>query len=127
MPNMMINNNSFPEDEEWLKGFKMSIEEINNNNDKEASNHGSKLSVFFKTTHGINHTMIYNYGTTIDKMLEKYLKRVGKSYLYGKDNKICFLFNAIKIRFGDQTPIEEYFKCFANPHVVVYVDSEVIG
>ena len=122
MPNMMVNNNSNLEDEEWLKGFKSAVEEINNIN-KEARR--SKINVIFKTTQGTTHTMVYNYGTTIDKMLEKYLIRVGKSHLYGdKDNKICFLFNGIRLRFGDQTPIEEFFKDNPNPSVIV---NEIIN
>ena len=123
MPNMMINNISNLEDEEWLKGFKLSVEEINNIGE-EAPN---RMNVIFKITQGTTHSMLFNYGTTITKMLEKYLQKIGKSHLYCTDNKICFLFNDIRLRFGDQTPIEEFFKGMTNPKILINDVSNLFG
>ena len=79
-----------------------------------------KLNVIFKTTQGTTHTLVYNYGITIDQALSKYLNRVGRPELYDqKSNKICFLFNASQLKFGDQTKIEVFFKGVTNPKVVV--------
>ena len=64
--------------------------------------------------------MVFNYGTTIDQALIKYLNRIGRPELYGKSNKICFLFNARLLRFGDKTPVEVYFKGVMYPNIVVY-------
>ena len=72
--------------------------------------------------------MVYDYGTTIDKSLEKYLKRVGRPDLYQqKSNKICFLFNAAQLKIGDQTKVENFFKNVQNPKVVVNDVNNLIG
>ena len=119
IPNMNINNNSISkEDEEWLKGFQIDVNEVNNIN-KEDLNPGPKINIIFKTTKCTTYTMVFNYGTTIDQILEKFLKRFGRPELYGKSDKISFLFNASPLRFGDKTPVEEYFKGNQNPKVVV--------
>ena len=95
MPNNFMNMNmnmmDMGQDEEWLKGFKMGVEEVNNTGDQDsdANSPGPKINVIFKTTQGTTHTMVYNYGTTIDKSLAKYLNRVGRPDLIGdKSNKI---------------------------------------
>ena len=118
------------ENEEWMKGFQMGVEEVNNakSQDNEANNPGPKLNVIFKTTQGTTHTLVYNYGITIDQALFKYLQRVGKPELYEeKSNKICFLFNAAQLKFGDQTKIEVFFKGVTNPKVVVNDVHNLIG
>ena len=113
--NMMFNQNN--KEEEWLKGFKMGVEEANNLANEDNS---PKMNVEFRTTNGISNIIIVKYGTTIDQLLIKYLNRVNSPELIGdKDNKITFLFNACKLRFGDQTPVEVFFKNMSNPIVVV--------
>ena len=72
--------------------------------------------------------MYFNYGTTIDQILEKYLQRIGRHDLYSeKSNKICFLFNACRLRFGDKTPVEEFFKNVMNPQIIVNDIFNLIG
>ena len=128
--NMNMNMMDMGQDEEWLKGFKMGVEEVNNTGDQDsdANSPGPKINVIFKTTQGTTHTMVYNYGTTIDKGLAKYLNRVGRPDLIGdKSNKICFLFNAAQLKFGDQTKVETFFKNVNNPKVVVNDVNNLIG
>jgi hypothetical protein len=118
------------ENEEWLKGFQMGVDEVNNAQaqDNDANAPGPKLNVIFKTTQGTTHTLVYNYGITIDQALSKYLNRVGRPELYDqKSNKICFLFNASQLKFGDQTKIEVFFKGVTNPKVVVNDVHNLIG
>ena len=60
--------------------------------------------------------------------MEKYFKHIKRPELIGdKENKICFLFNAIKLRFGDETTVEELFKNVGNPRVIVYDVTSLIG
>ena len=118
------------ENEEWLKGFQMGVDEVNNAaaQDSEANAPGPKLNVIFKTTQGTTHTLVYNFGITIDEALSKYLSRVGRPELYQeKSNKICFLFNASQLKFGDQTKVEVFFKGVTNPKVVVNDVHNLIG
>ena len=127
MGNFMQNQG---EEEEWMKGFKMGVEEVNNTGeqDGDANTPGPKMNVIFKTTQGTAHTMVYNYGTTIDQALAKYLNRVGRPDLIGdKSNKICFLFNAAQLKFKDQTKVEAFFKNVNNPKVVVNDVNNLIG
>ena len=113
------------DNEEWLKGFQM---QVNANNDEEELNPGPKISVIFKRTRGNTNVITVNYGTTINDTLEKYLKRVGRPDLIGtQDNKICFLWNATKMKFGDNTPVEKFFKNALNPKIVVNDINNLIG
>ena len=136
MPNMMqmpvMNNQlmNMDADEEWMKGFKMGVEEVNSSGaqDEDANKPGPKLNVIFKTTQGTTHTMVYTYGTTIEQALEKYLKRVGRPELINDNtNKICFLFNATQLKFGNKTKVEVFFKNINNPKVVVNDVNNLIG
>ena len=62
-------------------------------------------------------------------MLEKYLNRIGRPELYReKTDRVAFLFNSYKLRFGDQTPIEELFAGnMNNPRVVLNDVNSIIG
>ena len=112
---IMINNMN-DEEEEWLKGFKMGVEEVDNYND---TGPGPKYNVTFRNIQNVCHNLIVNYDVTIDELLKRYLKRVCRPELIGSYNKICFLFNANKLKFGDKTTVEKYFKNSPNPKVTV--------
>ena len=72
--------------------------------------------------------MVYTYGTTIEQALEKYLKKVGRPELIRDNtNKICFLFNATQLKFGNKTKVEVFFKNINNPKVVVNDVNNLIG
>ena len=121
-------NMAMMDNEEWLKGFQMGVDEVNALDQQESQNDGPKINVIFKTTQGTTTAMVYDYGTSIDKSLEKYLKRVGRPDLYQqKSNKICFLFNAAQLKIGDQTKVENFFKNVQNPKVVVNDVNNLIG
>ena len=62
------------------------------------------------------HSLVCKYETTIDELLKKYLHRVNKPELI---EKLCFLFNARKLKFGDKTKIEDFFEGISNPKVIV--------
>ena len=122
-----MNNQMMEDDEEWMKGFKMGVEEINNpGNDPDANSAGPKMNVLFTTTVGTSRNIVLSYGTTIDQALRKYLESVDKANLIGSD-KISFLFNAAKLSFGDKTVVEKFFKNSINPKVVVNDTNNLIG
>ena len=119
MPNMLNNINN--EEEEWIKGFKMAVDEINNNYvpDEIEENHGPKITIIFVTTQGVSHSLFATHGTTVDELIKKYLKRAGRLDLYEtKSKKICFSFNNIVLKYGDKTPVEQLFKDKPYPKVV---------
>ena len=87
-----------------------------------------KIRVIFKTTQGSLTFIEVFFGTTINQLLEKYLKHIKRPDLIGdKENKICFLYNAIKLRFGDETTVEEFFKAVISPIVTVNNIDNLIG
>ena len=77
------------DDEVWMRGFKMGVEEVNILDN---------INIIFKTSQGLTTNMTYSYGTTINEVLNKYLKQVGRPDLIGdKGGKITFLYNATKL------------------------------
>ena len=51
-------------------------------------------------------------------MLKKYLLRIDHPELINS-NKIYFLYNAVPMKFGDQTVLEKIFKYAQNQRIVV--------
>ena len=128
MPGMVGGNQgNNAQDEEWLKGFQMGVQEVNNMAKSEENQPGPKLNIVFNTTQGTTHNLVLPFGTTISQAIEKYLKRVGRPELIGNTDKICFLINAQKIKYGDNTPIEKFFQNNPHPKIVVNDTNELIG
>ena len=125
-PMMMVMNQNA--DEEWLKGFQMGVEEVNNMQKQQEASNVPKINAIFKTTQGLTTNMRFDFGTTIDQALGQYLKRVGKPELIGNlQNKICFLYNAKQLNFGDQSKVEVFFNNMVTPKIVVNDTQNVIG
>ena len=127
---MNMNNfamNSQTEDQEWLKGFALGVQEVNSS--QEDVNDGlPKINAIFTTTKGKKTVLLLSHGTTIDKAIEKYLNRMGNSELYRtKSNQICFLYNGAQMKFGDQTKVENYFGINTNPNIIVNDVFNLIG
>ena len=121
MPNMM--NNNIPMgmgfDEEWLKGFKMGVQE-------EPSK--PKKNIIFKTTQGKITNLEVDLDLTIDELLKKYLKHVGREELIGNDTRgFCFLYNAFQLKFGDKTTVKAVFKATENPKIIINDAKNLIG
>ena len=111
-------NMGMMDDEGWMRGFKMGVEEVNILDN---------INIIFKTSQGLTTNMTYSYGTTINEVLNKYLKQVGRPDLIGdKGGKINFLYNATKLEFGDQTTVESKFKS-DNQRVTVVDINNIIG
>ena len=125
MPNMSGMN----EDDEWMKGFKMGVDEINNpgGNYDDSNAPGPKLNIIFTTTVGTQRILKFKYGTTISEALKKYLDSVGKVELFGQNDKVNFLFNANKIDFNDKTKVEDKFRNIQLPKIVVNDTQGLIG
>ena len=79
---------------------------------------GEKINVFFITSNGKKHTLIFCYGTTIDKMLMKYIMNFSPEYMHTNGRE--FTFNGRQLKFGDQTPVEKYFNYYPNPIIKVF-------
>ena len=131
MPMQNMNNMNMVENNEddWMEGFKMGVEEVNNptgNADPDLKTPGPKINVIFHTTQGTKRTIVLSVNLTIDQALKKYLDSVGKPELVNSD-KISFLFNAAKLKFGDTTTVGNYFRNINNPKIVVNDTANLIG
>ena len=126
MPNMqgMMND-----EDEWMKGFQMGVQEVNNpgGNFDDSNAPGPKLNIIFTTTIGTQRILKFKYGTTISQAIKKYLESVGKSELFGQNDKVNFLFNANKIEFNDNTKVEDKFRNIQLPKIVVNDTQGLIG
>ena len=122
---MFGNNNSSIEDEEWMKGFKLGIEEVSNNLSDDS---GPKITVEFSSTSGFRSKMEVIYGLTVDNLLEKFFRKIGRLDLIG-DNScgLCFFFKTKPLNFGDQTLIENFVKYTSNPIVTINEIYNIIG
>ena len=119
MPNMMMNNNfNFMPNMMLNNNFNFMPNMMMNNINPNIEH--KKIHVIFKTSHGSVHNILVDHGTTVGHLIELYFKRVGRPDLYEKKSDgIAFLFNACKIRYDDQTPVEEFFKLAPNPTIIV--------
>ena len=61
--------------------------------------------------------MIFNYGTTVSEMLKKFLDKIERPKLF-KSEKIFFLYNAVKLKWDDNTKIEDKFEDSNIPSVI---------
>ena len=112
-----FNNNGFDlnfqnsnEEEEWIKVFKMVVEEY---------------KFIFKTSNGIKTEIKAPFVTTISQLLEKYLKIVNREYLIGNNSKISFIHNTIKLKFEDHTLVEDYFKNYNSDSYITIAIVDV--
>ena len=115
-----------PNNEDWLVGYNMAMNEMQNNNQSNVAPAG-KVNVIFKTTQGVVTNLLIDYGKTMGELIKTYLARMGKPELYGKKDGICFLYNATKIEFDSKTTIEDFFHYTPNPNIIVNDVNSLIG
>lgn len=97
---------------------------INNINLIPNGNHNNeenkpKMNIIFEDSLGIKTNLLLSYGTTIDQMLQKYLKLKNISFFECYNKQIVFVENAINLNLGDNTPIEKYFRYGRFPKITV--------
>ena len=86
--NMQVNNAPFQ-----MQNMGMNI--FNNNNLEQNYNKDfniKKMNILFKNAYGQTKNLIFNYGTTINEVLERFLKEIGRPELINNiDNKLDFI------------------------------------
>ena len=123
--NMMINNfgiRDYEDNDEWMKGFKMAVEEVNELNSKLEN-----YNVIFKTTRGKKTNIKVGKGTTLSHLIEKYFERINRKSLMG-NNKIVFIYNGDKILYNNNnTPVEDFFKNLSLSIITILDTSDLLG
>ena len=118
MNNMNMNN---------MNMFGNNMNNMNMNTVNNADTTPGKITVIFTTTQGVNTTMVFDYGTTMKKVFELYLKRVDRENLIGNiDNKVYFIFNSNKMDINDNRTVENVFQ-FGGCRIIVNDVHNLIG
>ena len=113
-------NNLLNKYEKIKKEFKEIIRIIDNNIPTFYNQIGKKLKhILFSNVKGYKNVLKLNYGTTIDQMLRIYLKIIKREFLYNNNQKVCFIYNANMIKFGNKTRIECFFRYIDFPKIIV--------
>ena len=122
MPNMMNNNiiqnmmNNPNENNNWMGFNQMNIGEHIINKDPI-----QKINVIFMDQRGYKNNFSVDFGTTINELLEKYVKIISRPDLIGENNMIVFTYNAKRIGFGDQTKVVESLNL--SSHIRIQVNT----
>ena len=123
IPNMNMAGMNIGGNEEWTKGYNIS----NQNGGNNILSTKNKINFMFKTTQGIIRNINADYGTTISELIKKYFNIMGKPELFNNPQDICFLCNAKRLNFNDNTKIEIFFKNTSMVNIVVNDVKELIG
>lgn len=82
-----------------------------------------KMNITFKGLRGNRKNYFFNYGTTVNKVLETFLKDIGHPELINTYDQLQFLYNAQIIKFDDQTTIEKFFYTGNNSFIIVNITN----
>ena len=109
--------NIFEVKEEWMAGYINPKNLIQNNMKTE-----NKTNVIFKTTKGKCTNLVIEKDKIISDLLWLYLRRIG--LYYSRD--VIFLYNATRLKEGDKTTIEQFFRS-VYPYIIVNDIHDLIG
>ena len=121
MPMNIMNN------EDWMAGFELAMGESNPSSTTQDDTPGPKMNIVFTTTTGTKRNLVLAESCSIDQALKKYLEVVGHPELYNQTEKIGFIYNAQKLKFGETKTIKEFFKNSFNPKIIVNDTNNLIG
>lgn len=116
-PGMNIGGN-----DDWMKGY-----EIGNMQNQNKFDGMNKINVIFKTTQGMIKNISIEGDKTINESIKIYLNRVGKPELFNRTNEIYFLSNGNKLNINSNQKIEDFFRGFATPAIIVNDVKNLIG
>ena len=86
-----------------------------------------KINVIFRTTKAVRTNITIDSNKTVSELIQLYFARIGKPELFLRPKDICFIFNANKINFNDQTTVKNFFGYTVNPFVTVNDTKDLIG
>ena len=81
----------------------------------------SKYNIFIVNAQGGQVLLVLDPDITVKEMLKTYLMKIKKPELFGKIDKISFLFNAERLIFEDSRKIKELFKYTPNYNILVFM------
>ena len=81
----------------------------------------SNISIYFNQVNGVKVILSFSPETTIKEMIQKYFEYAQIPPERRNGDRIIFIYNASKIPFDSQTPINKYFKTFNNAKINIVV------
>ena len=90
-------------------------------------NQGNKLNFVFKTTSGAKPiTILFDYGRTVEELIETYFKRVDREELFQKGG-VAFIHNALQLDYHIKEKVEKFFKNQMITTIMVLDVNNLIG
>ena len=113
-----IRNNINMQTSQINQAMQMQMNPINiNNNDLLGQNNNNikqKIKVIFLTTTGLENQFTFDYGISVNEMLNKYL-----NYLEIKrTDGIVFVYNGMELNLNDNTKVEEKFRDISSDQII---------
>ena len=68
-----------------------------------------KVNVILTTTRGIKVNMKIDFGKRVCDLIKLYFKLINREDLLNNPQELCFIYNAKKMKFNDQTPVQIFF------------------
>ena len=93
----------------------------------ETNKPGPLTTVFFQDNLGKKTSLILNPNTTVAETLYIYLKKIGKSEMFGKVENIEFIYNSEKLNFSDSTPLYKFLVFKNNTLIIVSWKKNLLG
>jgi hypothetical protein len=93
----------------------------------ETNKPGPLYTVVFKDNLGKATSLILNPNKTVAEMLYIYLKKIGKSEMFGKVENIEFIYNSEKLNFSDSTPLYKFIGFRNNTLIKVSWKKNLLG
>ena len=83
------------------------MQQMINNGGIDTSN---KVNIFLTTTRGIRVNMKIDCGKRVCDLIRQYFLLINREDLLQNPQDLCFIYNAVKMNFNDQTPVEQFFR-----------------
>ena len=132
MMNMNNNNCNQPMNiggnAEWMTNYTNPANENIIQNIQNSYNPGNrgKINFFFKMPNGKIFNILFDYGKTVEDLIQTFFKRVDKEELFTKGG-VSFIHNALQLNYHIKTPVEYFFKNTNAVTIMVLDVNNLIG
>ena len=100
---------------------------VGNQNTNQSIFDTGTINVIFRTTKQVRTNITIDNKKTVSELIQLYFMRIGKPELFQRPMDICFIYNANKMMFNDQTTLKNFFGFTINPFVLVNDVKDLIG
>ena len=90
-------------------------------------NQGNKMNFIFKTSSGTKPiTILFDYGRTVEDLIQTYFKRVDREELFQKGG-VAFVHNALQLDYHIKEKVEKFFQRHMVTTIMVLDVNNLIG